>query len=620
MTTPPALRKPETALQKEIRIFGEQVRRLFNCLLNKTFDLTVKGSQRRNRMLMVAFLALGFFISLRSHPLSAWREEFGHLMQYLLNPAYAQAAPNTPAIFVNFVLGTFFTPQTLRYLPVFVLPFLFALQSAAIYLADIFELKQVSIARDFIMQVALTGNHKHIRIGGGEVAEEHKDSPIYLIGGPGKVLVELDSVALFERPDGRPHVIGPTVKGKATLEGFERFRQALDLRDQYTDPQDPLDVKSRSLDGIPISAKDVRLVFSIWREGKPPTAESPHPFSEEAVKALVYDQSSKVVIDGPHPSELPASWTGAIQGLIRGELGGFMSKHKLVEYLSSIGLPETQQAKQREEEIAAIGRAVIPEDDSPEPRTVPPPPTFKPRHMVSSLFSQFAQGFTGKASKRGVELHWIGVGTWKTPSEIVPDKHLEAWRLSRENLARGSQEAMKDLRQEAHLQQTLRLIQKIPLERFQQNSGRDHKDIVQDILIGYREQLIETIELLRKSRKPIPSSLPSAIKYIETILGIKHWVGAAGPSSGPAAAGVGSPPPALRSRPGRPRTGSSTGVPSSPAISPEEEDLYRDLLTKARGDTEQAERLIAYEQKRAPHADRIECLRRAIQRWNMDNR
>jgi len=606
MTSPPTPRKPETALQKEIRIFGEQVRRLFNCLLNKTFDLTAKGSQQRNRTLIIAFLALGFFISLRSHPLSAWREEFGHLMQYLLNPAYAQTAPNTPVFFVNFILGTFFTPQTLRYLPVFLLPFLFALQSAAIYLADIFELKQVSIARDFIMQVALTGNHKHIRIGGGDVAEEHKDSPIYLIGGPGKVLVELDSVALFERPDGRPHVIGPTVKGKATLEGFERFRQALDLRDQYTEP---LEVKSRSLDGIPVSTKDVRLVYSIWREGKPPTAESPHPFSEEAVKTLVYGQSSKISIDGPHPSELPASWTGAIQGLIRGELGGFMSKHRLAEYLASTGFPEAQQAQQRETEIAAIGKAVVPEDDLSGPRKVPPPPAFKPRHMVSSLFNQFAVGFTQKASQRGVELHWVSVGTWKTPSEIVSNKHLEAWRLSRENISRGSNNALDELRKEIQIQQILKLVQNIPLSRFKECSGKEHQEIIQALLIAYREQLIDTIVLLSKKDRLVPTSIHSAIKHIERVLGIKHWVGdwasAARPSSMLA--------------PSNPNLRTTPSVPSTHPSLSEVEDLYRNLLAKVRGDVDMAERLIESEQKRAPHADRIEWIRRAIQHWNRDN-
>ncbi|GAB4503341.1 MAG: hypothetical protein Fur0043_03330 [Anaerolineales bacterium] len=613
MTILPTSRPPETALQKETRLFREQMGRLFGCLLNKIFDLSDKGSQRRFWMLGVAFLALGILFRLILFPASGWRNEFGHLMTYLLNPAYAQVAPTALLDFLEFALGPFFEPKMLRLLPVLILPFVIALQAAATYLADIFELKQVSIARNFIMQVALTGNHKHIRIRSGEVVEEDRSSPIYLIGGPGKVLVELDSAALFERADGRPHVIGPTVKGKATLEGFERFRDALDLRDQYTEP---LKVNSRSLDGIPISAADVRLVFSIFRNNEKPTAEFPHPFKKEAIETLVYGKSARVTTEGPFPSELPTSWTGAIQGMIRGELGSFMSKHKLVEYLASVGLPETQQAKQREEEIVSVGKRVLSDEDTPEPRPVPPPPDFKPRRVISNLFSQFTEGFTQKASQRGLELHWIGVGTWRPPSEIVPNKHVEAWNLSLENLARGNQGALDGLKQAAHLQQILRLIQNIPLGRFQQNHGNDHRNALRDMLIGYREQFIETIELLRKSRRPVPSSLPAAIKHIETVLGLTHWVGGAGPTSGKEAGGSTSP-----SRPlsARPRASSTTGVPSTPPISPEEEDLYRELLTMARGDVETAERLIENERKKAPRADRLEWIRRAISHWRRDN-
>lgn len=615
MTLMPASRLPETALQKESRIFREQMGRLFGCLLNKIFDLTEKGSHRRRNMLLIFFLALGILLRVILYPSSEWGNEFRHLMQYLLNPAYAHDAQSAPLDFLRFVLGPLFTFEMLRFLPILILPFFIALQAAATYLADIFELRQVSIARDFIIQVALTGNQKHIRIRGGEVVEEDRNSPIYLIGGPGKVLVELDSVALFECSDGRPHVIGPTVRGKATLEGFERFRDALDLRDQYTEP---LKVKSRSLDGIPIATEDVRLVFSVFRRGQPPTLERPHPFSEDAVEALVYGKSARVTSDGPYPSELPASWTGAIQGLIRGELGGFMSKHKLVEYLASIGTPETQQAKQREDEIVTVGKNVLSDEDTLEPSAVPPPPDFKPRRVLSSLFGQFAEGFTQKASQRGLELHWIGVGTWKPPSEIVPNKHLEAWNLSRENMARGSQKALEALKQEAKLQQVLRLIQNIPLARFQQNHGNNHRDALRDMLIGYREQFIETIELLRKSRRPIPSSLPAAIKHIELVLGLTHWVGAAGSTSGFDAARGSPPPPHPRSA--RPKTGSTSGVPSTPPVSPEEEDLYRDLLSKVRGDAETAERLIENERKHAPRADRLEWIRRAIAHWLRDNR
>jgi len=48
--------------------------------------------------------------------------------------------------------------------------------------------------------------------------------------------------------------------------------------------------------------------------------------------------------------------------------------------------------------------------------------------------------------------------------------------------------------------------------------------------------------------------------------------------------------------------------------------LYNDLLGKAGGDRAVVERLIEFERQRAPRAGRSAWLRRAIQRWENDNR
>lgn len=611
MIVPTSSQRPETMLQKETRILREQLRRLANCLLNKTFELTVKGSRRRNQALIFLFLLLGMFFVLSTHSLADWQAAIGSMFAYLLDANYANTYPDTLVLFFNFVFGAFTRPQTLRYLPVFLLPFFFALQAAAIYLADIFELEKVEIARDFIRQVALTGSNHKITIGKGDIIDKDKNSPVFLIGGPGKVVVELDTAALFEKPNGQPRVIGPTIGGKAVLDGFERFRQAIDLRDQYTES---LDVKSRSLDGIPVSARDVRLLFSVWRDGKEPSVKSPHPFNEKAIQALVYGQASKVILDGPYPSEPPSSWGGTIQSLIRSNLDGFMSKHPLAEYLASIGPPEVKDARRREKEIVKVGNVVISQVDKLKPRKVPSPPDFLARHVVSNLFSQFTEKFTENASSRGVQLSWIGVGTWRTPNEIVPNKHLEAWRLSRENLVRGNKVALDDLRQEAQLQQTLRLIQNVPLARFQQNTGNEHKDTIQDLLIAYREQLIEALELIAKSNKREPKIIREAIKHIEDVVGIKHWVGASTSTSG-----GGAPRPSPKSGSGRNKSRATAGVSSMPPVPAGEAELYQDLYTKTGRDADRVERLIEYERNLSPHADRAELLRRAIERWLRDN-
>lgn len=512
MTLSSTPQTPETLLQKERRICREQLRRLANCFINRTFELTVKGSQRRNQLLIALFIMFGIFFTFMAHPLVDWGNELSHLFQALFSLNFMTTAPLATTQFFTFALGAIIDPDTLRYLPVLILPFLIALQSAAIYLADIFELKKVEIAREFILQVALQGSNESIRIGNGEVSEKDKNSPIYQIGGPGQVLVELDTAVLFEKPNGQPHVIGPTTKGKAKLEGFERFRQAIDLRNQYTDP---LVVKSRSFEGIPVSAVDVRLVFSVWREGKQPSVENPHPFSEKAIESLVYRQASRVILDRPNPSEPPSSWTGTIQGLIRSELGGFMSRHRLTEYLASIGPPEIQQARQREQEITRIGNAVV-VNNTLVPRAIPSVPNFQARNIVSSLFSQFAEGFTQNASNRGVELDWIGIGTWKTPNEIIPEQHLDAWKLSLENLKLSRQENIDAHRENIGTQELLQMIRETPLMTYQEclSAGLDDQKVVKELLLAYRSQLKLAWDIYRSRDQFPPPDLREALRLI----------------------------------------------------------------------------------------------------------
>ncbi len=599
----------ETALVRERRIFREEYLRLRNCLLNKTFDLSAAGSHRRGMLFFGLVVVTLFYFMLQAHTLGDWAQELSGLFQFIFNPVYATAAPDTPSAFVAFALGPFLEPETLRFLPVLVLPLLFALQAAAGYLADVFELKKIATARDFIWQVAFAGAQKAMRIGGGEVATKSLDSPVYQIGGPGKVVVELDTVAVFEKPNGQPHCIGPTVKGGATLEGFERFRQALDLRDQFTDP---LEVKSRSRDGIPISARDARMVFSIWREGKHATPESPHPFSKQAVEALVYGQTCSVIADGPFPSECNPSWSDTIQTLIRNSLDGFMSEHPLAEYLASIGQPEVQQAREWEEEIAKAEQAVTPAEQTPEPREVPGAPNFHARPVVSSLFRQFEQEFSEGAGERGVEIRWYGIGVWKTPSAIIPEKHLEAWRLSRENLARGSLGALSRAKSEARLNNTLKLIQTVPLGRFRENleKGQTHAHTARDLLIAYREQFLESKDLIHKTDKPLHEDLDLAVQAIDKALNLR-WIKAAAESetnADPSSATASSTP--VREIPGLTTEGAYI-----PPADPEEESLYLELLNRADQDPQQVEELIENERKRAPQAGLKDWLQQALDHW-----
>jgi len=584
----------ETTLQKERRLYREMTARLINTIIGRVFDLRPEKAARRRSYLFFLFLFSGFLISLIYYPLYLW---LGHIQNILNSILYINSTMPVDVAVVNFIAflrQIVLDPRILQYLPVFIAPFFIALQSAAIYLADIFELEDVNVARSFISGVALSGSDATIRIAQGNVAEENEESPTFLIGGPGKVVVELDSVALFERADGTPHVIGPTGNqpgGKATLEGFERFRQALDIRNHHVDLRDQDDkskaVQSRSRDGIPIKATDVRLMFSIFRgDNSEPSEDNPYHFSEQAVEQIVYKATSRVTPEQINPSTFEFSWINNMIGLIRGELGGFMSQHNLTEYMASIGLPEVEKAKEREGKIVEEKLKLTQSgDDGVEPKEIKLP-NFQARHKIKSLFTQFADEFTSKARNNGVELQWIGVGTWESPVEIVPEKHLEAWKQTQQNMKNDSKGAMDKIEQEEVVEKTKELIQKVPLEVYfdivnsyktSKRSGKqaskkketrktdyakqenddnvfatedmdqfaemlhilhdmqeekpeeiepqniDHAHDVQALLLEYRKQFQETVDFIKAKKEEVPQNILDAIRHIDNQIG--HWAG-----------------------------------------------------------------------------------------------
>src|SRR6185436_2572721 len=164
-------------LQKEQRLFGELSNRLGNTLLNRVFDLRPDRAARRLRYLTILFFVSGFLISLRYYSIVLWAQQIQELFLYLFNSAYAANYVGDPFTkFALFVYHAFSDPQVFQYLPIFLAPFFIALQSAAIYLGDVFELEDVGVARSFIWEVALSGGNNTIRISQGEVSTANRES------------------------------------------------------------------------------------------------------------------------------------------------------------------------------------------------------------------------------------------------------------------------------------------------------------------------------------------------------------------------------------------------------------------------------------------------------------
>lgn len=435
-----------------------------------------------------------------------------------------------------------------KYLPLFAVIYALARTKAAHYLADVFELEDESVAYDFIENVAFGHGDELVTIHEGKISEEDERSPLILIGGPGYVQVNLDSVVLLERVDGIPEIIEPRAK-PWKLGRFERIREIgkydeagkreyaiINLRDQFVRG---LSVKSRTKDGISIEAQDVKVMFSILRKPKDTAPENdPYHYEEKAVYSLVYDQ---VIITPPPPkiSGVSFPWDTTVLPLVTGELENIITSRTLSEILASISRRELDDLSLNEATNKQMRFEMTSEQTVASQPGASRPPNFLTRSKITAHF--FSEEFQTKAAALGVAIHWIDIGTWQLPNEIILDELKAAWKLMGENAKRragvdrsAKQHEMKELMElvnsvivsnygrssgstasrkfsEKDYMEIAKLMDENPelafsplmQQRYTQNvtTKRDAQSIALEILRAFRKELIAARELIEKENR-----------------------------------------------------------------------------------------------------------------------
>ncbi len=494
--------------------------RAIDSVLNTIFSLTHAASVTRWRVLLLGFFLAWLFAILISLPAAMFQQQIANFLAALLAAGQGNLQP-LQTVFVQFLFTVVFHPAVIKHVLALVAPFWLMHRIAAIYLADIFEEPSQATARHFVMESAFGRGYRTLNIKQGMVDDQDaKSSTIIKIGGPGYVKVELDSAALFERPDGTPHVILPGQK--EIIDDFERLRRVVDVRDSI----EMIDLPpTRTKDGIFVGAKNIQFSYSVYRGESPDRKKSPYPCSPRAVENLVY-KDGRSVKPKVAPARVPEWQLGQFKmgGAIAAEIGAFISKRSLSDFLATIGEPEQDSLLTREREIAQTSQNLAGAGDSP---SIQKPPlevtnTFSPRTVLTDAFYN-QEDFVKRMTEKGFQLNWIGVGTWDTPAEIIPANHREAWKISRDNLARGSRGALDSVKNEATLQELLRLVQ-IPVAQFVRNlhliQSGDEKPL-DDILQEYEDILRLALELYQRGTDSIPSGLnrlgQKAVKLTERI-------------------------------------------------------------------------------------------------------
>ncbi len=485
-------------------------------LLNGIFSLTHGASKVRSRALFAGFLVAWMLAVLFDVPVPMmqlrWDEfaatitqekVFAFLFTLDVQILFAALSKGMALLF-----ATIFHPEVLRHLIVLYAPYWLMYRLSAIYLADIFE-KDDKVARTFIRQAAFGSKYSTISIGQGKILEKDEASTIVQIGGPGKIVVELDSAVLFERPDGTPHVIGPTTG--EVVDDFERIRRVIDLRDVI----DRADLSTRSKDGIIVGARDIQYSYSIFRGDVPArNLQTPYPFLPAAVENLVYGDARPVKpgIAPPRVQEWRSPTPGRMAGQIIGEMGTFISKRGLGEFLANIGEPEEKSLLEREQEIGRRGQQLSGVAGDLPSNSPVAAGEFSSRAFLTSLFYT-PDGFKKRASGKGFQLNWIGVGTWDLPEKKILEKHREAWLLSRENFSKGNPQALRGLQDETRQKEMLRMVQEIPVNRYYLAAQHNAEDetIIEELLQAYHEVLDNAAELYRRDSLPVPESVQLAL-------------------------------------------------------------------------------------------------------------
>lgn len=470
------------------------ITRAIDAALNRTFSLTHRASVTRWNALTVGFILAWLASMVMTVPEGIARQQMWEVFAALGSVAGGNVQPFLTAS-IKFIFAVFLHPAVIKHALALYAPFWLMHRVTAIYLSDIFEESETT-SRRFVIQAAFGRGYSTIHIRQGAVVEADIDSTIIKIGGPGYVQVDLDSAVIFERPDGTLHVIGPT--GGEVIDDFERIRRVIDLRDSVDTVELP---PTRSRDGIIVGAKDIQFSYSIYRGDSPNRSEMPYPFSRAAVESLVY-KDTRVVKPGIAPERKPEWLSGPFKmgGAIMAEMGSFISKRGLSEFLAAIGEPEENSLTVREQKIDQFSQLLSGINGNQASSSPLKAPNFASRTFLTDLF--YSQGgFQKRMADKGFKLNWIGVGTWYTPAEIIPANHRDAWKISRENFARGNPQALEALQAEAKLQELLRLIQILPINRFYTDLEKvDDEQLLDNLLQDYEEILQRAADLYGRGR------------------------------------------------------------------------------------------------------------------------
>lgn len=295
-------------------------------------------------------------------------------------------------VVIDFITS-FAAPQLLRHLIPLVGGVYLALRLAVSFLVDLQELGSQAIASRYLLAALFGIGHDRLRISQGDMQDLDQGSPLVKIGGPGYLDIMLGFAAVTEDRAGHPHVYGP--QHRRFIRGFERLRDVVDLRDQL---RQVASVRAMTADGIEVRARDVQMVFRVYGGEQERNLQAPYPYTEEAVRRLVYAQ--------PVSDAGPRRWTGGLDRIVTEQVRTFVGSLRLDQMLAMRPENATSSTSQPSFHISR-------------------------RKLTERFHTEEA---TRQLREAGLELIWVGVGTWEVGQgegeADIGGALVEAWKMN----------------------------------------------------------------------------------------------------------------------------------------------------------------------------------------------
>ncbi len=368
-----------------------------------------------------------------------------------------QSFPQFTYVFLN-VLATFFNPEVLMHLIPVLGALFFSLFFAALYLQDLYELDGYSTAFRYLLATVFGIGYPRMAIRHGDSELINPYNSLKAIGGPGYVRIHLGYAAVFEDPNGIPSVLGPSPgalqdqvnasqaemnnKPRATffVEGYQRLKDVIDLRDQLGGVAE---IHCWTRDGIEVIARDAQMLFRVYGGDQPRSLSNPYPYSEDAIRALVYGKA--VTAAGVE------KWEQVLSNLVKTEIQDFVSRLSLEEFLALQPFDSP---------------SMVTEAEAPRPISNPAENFHIPRRDLTERFH--TPVVVERLRAGGLELDWVGVGTWEvqdgsnlnTPDEIsLSHTFLQAWRDYQRVRLYSSEDYRQRIRYQHRQERTLEVLE-----------------------------------------------------------------------------------------------------------------------------------------------------------------